>query len=92
MVLFKRDGTRQIGDTIAIEDKDCNPITIEAGTDVEAFFDLDIYELSYSYTFFQDERIDLAVGLGFYIMPIDFGLRATGAFETGGSEILQHPC
>lgn len=88
---FKRDGSRQIGQDITFEDKDGNPITIEAGTNVEANFDLDIYELAYSYSFFQDDRIDLAVGIGFYIMPIDFGLRASGAFETEGSEKFTAP-
>ena len=88
---FKRDGSRQIGQDITIEDKDGNPITIDAGTNVESNFDLDIYEVSYSYSFFQDDRIDLAVGIGFYIMPIDFGLRAAGAFETGGSQDFTAP-
>jgi len=66
---FERDGSRQIGDTITIEDKDANPITIEAGTNVEANFDLDIYQLAYSYSSFQDDRIDLAVGIEFLTCP-----------------------
>ena len=88
---FRRDGGRVIGQDITIEDKDGNPITIEAGTNVEANFDLDIYELAYSYSFIQDERIDLAAGIGLYVMPIDFGLRAAGAFETDESENFTAP-
>jgi len=75
---LNRDGTRQIGQDIVFEDKDGNEITIDAGTNVNAYFDLDIYELSYSYSFLQDERLDLAVQIGAYVMPIDVGLSATG--------------
>lgn len=88
---FRRDGSRTIGQDITIEDKDGNPITIEAGTNVDANFDLDIYELAYSYSFIQDERIDLAAGIGLYIMPIDLGLRAAGAVETDESENFTAP-
>ena len=75
---LSRDATRQIGQDITFEDKDGNPITIDAGTTVESNFDLDIYELAYSYSFFQDDRIDLAAGIGLFIMPLDFGIRASG--------------
>ena len=42
-------------------------ITIDAGTTAEVNFDLDIYQLAYCYSFFQDDRIDLAAGIGFGI-------------------------
>jgi hypothetical protein len=48
---LKRDATRVIGQDITFEDKDGNPITIDAGTTVESNFDFDIYELAYSYSF-----------------------------------------
>ncbi|MBC2709820.1 MAG: hypothetical protein HGJ94_02030, partial [Desulfosarcina sp.] len=88
---FKRDGNRLISEDITFEDKNGDLITIDAGTRVEANFDLDIYQLAYSYSFIQDERIDLAAGIGFYIMPLDFGLRASGAVETEGSEDFTAP-
>lgn len=88
---FKRDGTRQILDDITIENKEGEKITIEAGSTVNGFFDLDIYEVAYSYSFFQDERIDLAAGIGFYIMPIDFGLRVTGLADEEGSQDFTAP-
>ncbi len=88
---FRRDGSRQIFQDITIEDENGNPTTIEAGTNIEANFDLDIYQLTYSYSFIQDERLDLAAGIGFYIMPIDFGLRAMGAVKSEGSENFTAP-
>jgi hypothetical protein len=73
---FRHSGERtgrRILDDIPIEDDDGEVIIIPSGTTVETFFDLDIYQLNYSYSFFQDERIDLAAGIGVYIMPIDEG-------------------
>jgi hypothetical protein len=87
---FRRDGDRRIGEDITIGEGD-DQIIIEAGTNVEAFFDLDIYQLGYSYSFFQDDRIDLAAGFALYVMPIDFGLKATGLIDEEGSERFTAP-
>ena len=88
---LNRDGTRQILDEITIENREGEKVTIEAGSTVDAFFNLDIYEVAYSYSFFQDERVDLAAGIGFYVMPIDFGLRVTGLVDKEGSEDFTAP-
>ena len=88
---FRRDGARQILEDITIEDDNGERILIEAGTQIEAFFDLDIFELAYSYSFFQDDRIDLAAGIGLYVMPIDFGVSATGLIKVDESEKFTAP-
>jgi hypothetical protein len=88
---FRRDGSRTIGEDIHYKDKDGNDQVITAGTHVESFFDFDIYQLAYSYSFFQDDRIDLAGSLGLYVMPIDFGFNATGLISVGGSESFTAP-
>jgi hypothetical protein len=88
---FRRDGNRRILEDITIEDDDGNTITIETGTTIETFFNLDIYKLDYSYSFFQDERIDLAAGIGVYVMPIDFGIKVRGLLEEEGSEKFTAP-
>lgn len=85
-----RDGNRQLLEDITIGDID-DQITIPAGTTVEAFFDLDIYELAYSYSFFQDDRIDLSAGIGLYIMPMSFGINATGLIEHEGTQKFTAP-
>ena len=87
---FRRDGDRRIGQDITIGEGE-DQIIIEAGTNVEAFFDFDIYQLGYSYSFFQDERIDLAAGFSLYVMPIDFGLKATGLIDEEGSARFTAP-
>jgi len=88
---FRRDGSRTIGEDIHYKDKDGIEQTIKSGTHVESFFDFDIYEVAYSYSFFQDDRIDLAGSLGLYVMPIEFGLTATGLLNVGGSESFTAP-
>lgn len=88
---LRRDGNRRVVDDITIEDDDGNTITIPSGTSVEAFFNLDIYELAYTYSFFQDERIDLAAGIGIYVMPIDFGIKVSGILDEEKEEKFTAP-
>ena len=89
---YRRSGSRTLLQDITIEDDAGNQITIDAGTNVDAHFDLDIYELAYTYSLFQDDRIDLAAGVGLYIMPIDYGLRVTGLLDEEGSGRFTPPC
>jgi len=51
---------------------------IPAGSGVKSSFDLNIIKTEYSYSFFQDERFDLAAAAGLYVMPMDFSLSASG--------------
>ena len=88
---FRRDGNRRILDDIPIEDDDGNVITIPIGTTVDTFFDLDVYQLNYSYSFFQDERIDLAAGIGVYVMPINLGIQVSGLVDEEGEEKFTAP-
>jgi len=76
---FRRNGDRTIGQDITFEDPDTGEeITIEAGTKVHGFFNFDIFQAAYSYSFFQDDRIDLAVLVGLHVIPIDLGISAAG--------------
>jgi hypothetical protein len=52
--------------------------TFTAGTTVDSFFNLEIIEGVYSYSFFQDDRIDAGLGIGVYVMPLELGISATG--------------
>lgn len=88
---FRRDGSNTIGQDITIEDDDDNKITIPAGTYVKSFFDLDIYQAAYSYSFFQDDRMDLAASIGLYVMPIHFGLNSSGLVTFDQTERFTAP-
>ena len=88
---FRRSGDRVITENITIEGPDGEPIDINSGSTVSSFFNLDIYELAYSYSFFQDDRIDLAVSAGAFVMPIDFGIQSTGVVDEEGSQKFTAP-
>ncbi len=82
---FHRSSSTTVGQTIEIEDRNGQTIIIDAGEDVDAVFNIDIYQLSYSYSYLQDDRIDLAVLFGFYIMPIDIGVEISGMVSEEGT-------
>jgi len=88
---FRREGNRRVDEDIRFEDDEGNIIEIPIGASVDTFFDLDIFQLNYSYSFFQDDRIDLAFGMGVYIMPIDFGIKASGLVDEEGEEKFTAP-
>ena len=88
---YRRDGNRSILEDFTFEDNQGNQITIPAGSQVNSYFDLDIYKFSYNYSFFQDDRIDLSAGIGFYWMPISIGVNSTGLIRVDESESFDAP-
>jgi hypothetical protein len=51
------------------------------GARVESVFNFDIIRGTYSYAILQDERMRIALGLGIYAVPLEYGLDVT---TTGG--------
>jgi hypothetical protein len=88
---YNRDGFRTILEDITIEDNQGNQIIIPAGSQVNSHFNFDIYKASYSYSFFQDDRMDLAAGVGLYWMPIDIGVNSTGLIKVNESVKFNAP-
>ena len=89
---LRRSGETTIGQDIEIPDQDGDGMTtIPAGTKVESYFDIDVYQANYSYSFFMDERVDLSANFGLYIMPINFGLEATGLIDANGDAKFTAP-
>jgi hypothetical protein len=81
---FHRSSSVTVDQTFEIEDRNGQTITIDAGEVVDTLFNIDIYQLSYSYSFLQDDRVDLAAQFGFYIMPMDIRVEVSGlAAEEG---------
>ena len=83
---FRRKGSRSIGRDIEI-----GGITIPLGTTVKTQLDYDIFRGSYSYSIFQDDRIDLAVSAGLFVLPIRFKFEATGVVEESVAESITAP-
>jgi hypothetical protein len=82
---------RRSGDATLARDITIDGVTIPLGSKVDSSLDLDIYKLGYSYSFFQDDRMDLAVGAGLFITPISFEFSATGAISNYTSESVTAP-
>ena len=78
---LNRTASKEITDDITIKPPNEDEITIIAGTDVESKYDMDIFQLNYSYSFIQDDRLDLAGSVGLFIMPISLGLDVTGLVD-----------
>lgn len=62
----------EIGDTLFIK-----------GTRLKSRFNIDIYKVAYSYSFFQDDRVDLALSAGMFVMPVSFEASITGEATKG---------
>jgi hypothetical protein len=70
---FNRTASKTVGEDIVVNDN-----IITAGTKVETTFNYQIIRAAYSYSFFQDDRMDLAASIGLFVMPIKFELSASG--------------
>jgi hypothetical protein len=70
------DGTKQIEEQIDWVDENGDPITIPIGARVDTQMDYDIYKLSYLWSFYHSDKVELAAGLGLHITRIAVGLQA----------------
>jgi hypothetical protein len=70
------DGTKQIEEQIDWVDENGDPITIPIGARVDTQMDYDIYKLSYLWSFYHCDKVELAAGLGLHITRIAVGLQA----------------
>ena len=70
---FNRTSTKTIGKEIVVDN-----VTLAVGTNVETTFNYQIIRAAYSYSFFQDDRMDLAASIGLFVMPIKFKMSASG--------------
>ena len=61
--------------------------TIVAGALVESNLDIKIYKAGYSFSFWNDDRVDLGVGLGFHVMDLGAGVLVVAG--TKGEEGVQ---
>jgi hypothetical protein len=84
-------GLRRDGDTNLTQDITIDGIVLPTGTYVNTSLDMDVYKAAYSYSFLQDDRVDIAASVGLYIMPISFELNATGLLTTKVSETFTAP-
>lgn len=61
--------------------------TIPVGTHTDTQADFRLYKLTYGYSFFKSEDVDLAAGLGVYVGDVDFKLQAKGFGKVNETQI-----
>jgi hypothetical protein len=82
---FDRSGTRFLNQAIEIPDGEGGSTSIGPGQ-LQSDFKLDVYKLKYEYSAILDDRFDLNLGVGVYVMPVKFGF--TGTLNGAGQEKL----
>jgi len=83
-LLFSWFKLNRTGENVLTEDVTLPPDdeVILEGTTIESIFNFDIFKVKYNYSFLLDDRVDLKVGGGLYIMPLEFGLGRQGEIQT----------
>jgi hypothetical protein len=79
---YERSANKVLTDQIEIDGEILAP-----GTAIESVFDFDLYRLSYTYSIFMDERVNIGVGLGVYVAPVTYGVDITTPGDTRELEI-----
>lgn len=69
---FRRDAIKVLERDITIGDK-----TISVGETVHTEFNFSVIRGEYSYSFFQDDRMDFSAGIGLYMLPIELQLETS---------------
>src|SRR4051812_35922229 len=57
---IRRDAQTTIGHDLVMEGDNGNMITVPTGSNVTSKLNLDLFEYAYSYSFIQDQRVDIA--------------------------------
>jgi len=88
---FDRTGSKILDEVVEI------PPELGGGTagpgQVSSIFNFDIIKLKYEYSFVFDKRADLNLGIGLFVMPIEFGILGTvgGVGDAGVQEDITAP-
>ena len=77
-----RSGEKFLNESVEVPDGEGGETTLGPGQ-FSTEFNFDIIELKYEYSFFLDERADFNIGIGLFVMPIEFGF--SGVVDGVGS-------
>src|SRR5690349_6198291 len=67
---YNRDGSATLSQDVTIGD-----VTYPVGARIDSLFNFDIIRGTYSYAILQDERMRIALGLGVYVVPLEYSLK-----------------
>jgi len=77
----RSDGSKSIDGTIKWDGKEIN-----TSATVNSYFDMDIYKINYGYSFYHNDKVELALTAGFHITAIRLGLNAKGTIDGVANE------
>jgi hypothetical protein len=87
---YERDGSATLSQALTVGDT-----TYPVGARVEPVLNFDLIRGTYSYSFVQNDRVRVALGLGVYVIPLRYGLdvqtRSAHSAVEGGDAILPLP-
>ena len=83
---IRRSAVATLGQDLELGDE-----VFPTGTRVESRLDIDIIKGAYKYAFFLDDRIDLGLAIGVYLVPLSFVVDAKGLFDLKESQHLTAP-
>lgn len=66
-------------------------VVLPAGSKVESNLDINLIRAEYAYSFYQDDRVDLAAALGLYVAPVGFDYQASGGSTSSDSFSVTAP-
>jgi hypothetical protein len=78
---FDRDGSATLAEEIQIGN-----VTYPIGAQIETVFDFDIIRGTYSFAFWQSDRVRLALGAGIYAVPLQYKVDIQ---TTGGNTVVE---
>lgn len=70
---FNRQSEKTIGEDVVLP-PEMGGDTLYVGTTISSIFEFDIIKAKYKYAIVLDDRIDINLGVGFYVMPVRIGL------------------
>ena len=69
-------GNKSLEEEIDWVDENGDPVTIPVGARIDTSLDYDIYKIGYLWSFYHNEKVELAAGVGLHITRISIGLSA----------------
>ncbi len=60
------------------KDIDFGEHTYPINADIYAYFNTDVYRVSYGYAFFSNKKFDIGANIGFHVLAFDLGMSTTG--------------
>ena len=83
---LKKSGSRVLSNDLEVDGT-----TIPAGSGVSSEVKLDVFRGAYSYSFFQDDRFDIAIVTGLYVAPFSITINGTSGFTGTVQQDLTAP-